>query len=231
MALEIIETYTKQKEPWSTKRCIIYAIISLLLGAIIFTFAYIGMNQHTGLGTFNKPTLSWIVDHRQSQITEIVKYITIIAEPIILISIASVIAIIWAIFNREIWRPILLVATVGLAMASSLILKILISNDRPAHNLMIKPFETGYSFPSTHTICIMAFVSIIGYLICSRNSSGWRTFRWIVLAKISIITIAISRLYLGYHWVTDVVASVGLGFIVLAIAMFIDRIVYNRLEN
>lgn len=229
MALEIMESTTK--EPWSTKRCIIYAIISLLLGAIIFTFAYIGMNQHTGLGTFNKSVLSWIVDHRQTQTTEIAKYITMIAEPIILASIASIIAIVWAIINREIWRPILLTATVGGAMVSSLILKALISNDRPAHDFMIKPFETGYSFPSGHTICIMVLLSIIGYLICSRHSSSCRTFSWIVVVKIGVIVIAVSRLYLGYHWITDVVASIGLGFIILAIAIFADRIVSRRLED
>jgi undecaprenyl-diphosphatase len=229
MALEIIDE--PPKEPWSTKKCIIYAIISLIVGSIIFTFAYIGMSRHTGMGTLNQPILSWIVKHRHSQITDIMKMITAVASPMILTSIIGVIVIAWAIINREIWRPILTVITVGIATAVSIALKFLIKNGRPPQLDMIKPLETDYSFPSGHTISIIVLLLIIGYLIYSRRPSSWRVFGWLIITIIGTIIIATSRLYLGYHWLTDVIASIGLGFIILAIAIFIDRIVISRLEN
>jgi undecaprenyl-diphosphatase len=124
----------------------------------------------------------------------------------------------------------MIIAT-GTAAASSVILKFLISNERPPELSMIKPLETDYSFPSGHTISMVVLLLVISYLICSRHPSGWRIFSWTIITTIGIGIIAVSRLYLGYHWLTDVVASIGLGLIILTLAIFIDRLVANHFED
>jgi undecaprenyl-diphosphatase len=189
------------------------------------------MHQHTGIGTFNQPVLSWIIKHRQPQITNVMKIITMVASPLVFAGIVCVVAVIWALINREIWRPLLLAGTVGFAAATSAILKVATSNVRPPRIDMIIPFETDYSFPSGHTIGIIVFFLVIGYLICSRNSSGGRVFSWLTITTVCVGIMAASRLYLGYHWLTDVIASIGLGLIILAIAVFVDRLVVRRFEN
>jgi undecaprenyl-diphosphatase len=93
---------------------------------------------------------------------------------------------------------------------------------------MIKPFETDYSFPSGHTIGITVFLMVIGYLICSRRPGTIRAIIWIAVTMLGILAVSASRLYLGYHWLTDVIASVGLGLIVLAITIPIDRQFVDR---
>lgn len=229
MTLAIIET--PPKDPWTTKKCIFFAVLSLILGGAIFALAYIGMSQHSGIGAFNQPVLSWMIEHRQSQITNIIKLITTAASPVVLIAFLGVVAIIWAAVNREIWRPLLLIATTGIATASSVALKIVTSNVRPPQKSMVMPLETGYSFPSNHTVCIIALLLIVSYLICSRRPGGWRIFFWTTVTILGTGAVALSRLYLGYHWLTDVVASVGLGLIVVGIAIIIDRIVVHRFEG
>jgi undecaprenyl-diphosphatase len=229
MALTIIET--PPKAPWSTKKCINLAIISLIVGAVIFVFAYIGMHQHTGIGTLNQPVLSWIVKHRQPQITDVMRIITMVAGPLVLTAVICIGAIIWAVINREIWRPLLLIGATGVAAITSTTLKVLTSNGRPPQIDMIKPLETDYSFPSGHTIGIVVCLLVLSYLICSRRPSGWRIFSWTIITIISVGIISASRLYLGYHWLTDVTASIGLGFIILAVAIIIDRLVVRRFED
>ena len=229
MALAIIET--PPKAAWSTKKCVSLAIISLIIGAVIFVFAYIGMHQHTGIGTLNQPVLSWIVKHRQPQITDVMKIITTTASPLVLTAVICIGAIIWAVINREVWRPLLLVSATGVAAAASTALKVLTSNGRPPQIDMIKPLETDYSFPSSHTIGIVVCLLVLSYLICSRRPSGWRFFGWTIITIIGVGIISASRLYLGYHWLTDVVASIGLGFIILAVAIIIDRLVVRHFEN
>lgn len=229
MSLSIQEN--PPKEPWSNTKCITIAIASLIIGVVIFAFAYIGMSKHIGLGNLNQPVLDWIVKNRDPQITNVFKVITTTMSPLILIAAVMVVAIIWAVIKRELWRPFLVVIATGLGVASSTAVKLLTTNHRPPESSMIAPFETDYSFPSSHTIGIVVFLLVFSYLICSRRPEGSRIFLLSLISFIGISIVAASRLYLGYHWTTDVIASLGLGLVILATAIFIDRIVAGRSGN
>ncbi len=200
----------------------VIAIISLFLGIIIFIVSYIGMDQQTGLGALNQPILSWMISHRNSNLTDIAKIVTTIANPLIFASIVCLIVIIWAIVKREIWRPIMLAGAMAIAAATSVILKFAIKDPRPPQIDMVPLFETDFSFPSGHTIGMAVFLFVLGYLIYSRHFSVMRFWVWIIIAIVGTSLIALSRLYLGYHWLTDVVASLGLALIILAVVIFID---------
>lgn len=230
MALTIIES-PKSKVSLSTRQGIIIAIIGLILGVVIFTLAYLGMHGNSGLGVFNQPLLSWIINHRDSSITNVAKIITSIASPLLFAIIVVGTATIWAFVKREAWRPFLLIASVVIAAATSTLLKAITMDARPPQINMIPTFETDFSFPSGHTISMIVFMLIFGYLIYSRNYSKLRFWGWAIAALIGTGLIATSRLYLGYHWLTDVIASIGLGFIILALIIFVDRIFICRSEK
>ncbi len=230
MTLSITES-PKIKKPLSTKQRNIIAIISLVIGIIIFIIAYVSMSQKIGLDAYNQPILEWMVSHRNTTITDIAKIITTIANPIVFASIVGVIVIIWATIKREIWRPVLLAGAMATAAATSIILKSVIQDARPPQIDMVPMFETDFSFPSGHTIGMAVFLLVIGYLIYSRHFSALRFWVWIIMAFIGTSLIALSRLYLGYHWLTDVVASLGLGLIILAMVIFVDIIFVKRSEK
>lgn len=221
----------KPKKAMSTKTSIKIAIISLILGVVIFTLAYIDMRQKTGLGTLNQPILMWMVDHRNPLVIDVAKVITTIAGPLVFIIITTIIVSIWILIKREIWRPCLLAGSMGLAVTTSTILKTVIMDSRPSQIFMIPTFEVDYSFPSGHTIGMIVFLLVMGYLIYSRNYSPKRFWIWTIIAVIGAGIIAASRLYLGYHWLTDVVASIGLGFIILAIIIVIDKLATRRFKQ
>ena len=75
--------------------------------------------------------------------------------------------------------------------------------------------ETTASFPSGHTIGTATFLLVAGYLVCSRNPSVARIVAWGVATVVGTALVALSRLYLGYHFLTDVVAAVALAVVVL----------------
>ena len=227
MALTVTES-PKVKEQLSTKKRWIIAIVSLIIGVVVFIIAYIGMKQKTGLGALNQPILSWMISHRNADITEITKIVTTVASPMIFTSIIGVVVIIWAIAKREIWRPILLAGAMAIAALVSIILKSVIKDPRPPQIDMIPMFETDFSFPSGHTIGMAVFLFVLGYLLYSWHYSVVRFWVWIIIALIGTGIIALSRLYLGYHWLTDVVASLGLALIILAIVIFIDIVANKR---
>ena len=229
VALEIKETF--ELGTWSKKSKVIIAMISLLLGITIFTIAYIGMSKNIGLSNFNQPVLDWMISHRKPQITDTMKIITESANPLVFVVAISIISGLWVIVKREIWRPFLLISSVGFAAGLSTVLKTVTANSRPPIGNMIAPLELDYSFPSGHTIGVFVFLLVIGYLLCSRRSSDTKIFICATLTAIGTGLVAGSRLYLGYHWLTDIIASIGLGFTILAFVVFIDITIGKRFKN
>ncbi len=87
--------------------------------------------------------------------------------------------------------------------------------------------ESSFSFPSGHTIGAATLVLVSGYLVWTRHHSRTVALVWTTTTAVVIALVAFSRLYLGYHFVTDVLAAVCLALAVLgAVVMvyhWIDR--------
>lgn len=83
--------------------------------------------------------------------------------------------------------------------------------------------HSGYSFPSGHTITTMCFYGIIIYLVMRYVSNQfWRVFLSIFFGLI-IFMVSLSRLWLGVHFLTDVLASLFLGFILVNLYIILDK--------
>jgi membrane-associated phospholipid phosphatase len=134
-------------------------------------------------------------------ITNVMKIITNIASPFATISIlaTSSALLIWRGRKRDAF--FVCAATIG-ALLISLGLKLVFLRPRPQlwTHLVI---ESDFSFPSGHATITMAFALSIIFL-------AWPTkWRWpvIIVGAIAVILVGISRLYLGVHFPTDVLAG------------------------
>jgi membrane-associated phospholipid phosphatase len=88
-------------------------------------------------------------------------------------------------------------------------LKFLFHRSRPDLFRVVQ--ETGYSFPSGHVIASMCFYGMGAFLIM-RTISSWRgRLAVATLAGILIVAIGVSRIYLGVHYPTDVLAGFAAG--------------------
>ena len=229
MALSIPKT--KNESDWSTKQSIIIAIINFAIGTIVFLFAYFSVHYDLGINSVNQPLLAWIIDNRNPQITSIMQIITEITNPYILVALAITISVIWAIKKREIIRPILFITALGISTISFTMVKLITENNRPPADSMILPLEIDFSFPSGHAISIFVGLLILGYLINSRRSSFGKNFIWITVTIIATVLTSASRLYLGYHWATDIIGSIGLGLVILAVIIFIDKFISYKFKS
>jgi undecaprenyl-diphosphatase len=70
--------------------------------------------------------------------------------------------------------------------------------------------ETGFSFPSGHTITSLTFYGMCAFLL-ARPLHGWARAGIVSLATIIVAAVAYSRVYLGVHYPTDVLGSLLLG--------------------
>ena len=90
------------------------------------------------------------------------------------------------------------------------IIKNLIERVRPVSNLLI---ETGYSFPSGHaTISTVFFFSSI-FIIAPHIKNFFSKITFLTCTSIIFPLVAISRIYLSVHWISDVLAGILLGSI------------------
>lgn len=95
-------------------------------------------------------------------------------------------------------------------------LKNIISRERPC-------VYHGYSFPSGHATITMCFYGIVIYLILHYvRSNFWRNFLAIFFGFM-IFMVAISRLWLGVHFPTDVIAGLFLGFLFVNLYIILDK--------
>ncbi len=105
--------------------------------------------------------------------------------------------------NKKI--KIALVLNLIIATALNFILKNIVQRPRPTEFRIIE--ETGYSFPSGHSMVSMAFYGYLIYLTYKYIKNKYLKFAIITLLSLLIISIGISRIYLGVHYTSDVIAG------------------------
>lgn len=110
-----------------------------------------------------------------------------------------------------------------IAYLTNMTFKLIINRNRPLTWIVTPPLDP--SFPSGHTICSVVFYGIIIYLLKNIKNKKIRLTLRILLTTL-IILIGISRLYLGVHFLSDVLAAYLLGILILI--MFIK---YYKTKN
>lgn len=144
----------------------------------------------------------FISDYIMSEkLTPVIKMITNFGGAMVL-SITTLLLLI-IIKDKKIGVGILI--NLCTATGLNLILKSLLQRSRPTEFRIIN--ETGYSFPSGHSMISMAFYGFIIYLIYEKVKNKYIKWTSITLLSILIVMIGFSRIYLGVHYVSDVLAG------------------------
>lgn len=149
--------------------------------------------------------------------TEIVKVITNITSPIMVIITALILVL--AIKDKKI-KISLVINLLGITIINNLI-KVIIARPRPEINKLVT--ETGYSFPSGHSITSMAFYGYLVYLTYKYINNKKIKIPLIIFLILLIPTIGLSRIYLGVHYTSDVLCGFLLGTIYLILFISISK--------
>ncbi|HUX81168.1 MAG TPA: phosphatase PAP2 family protein [Candidatus Paceibacterota bacterium] len=102
------------------------------------------------------------------------------------------------------------------AAVSGFILKELVARARP-DSLIPALTQSGFSFPSGHATAAMVLYGFGAFILCREYPE--RTTPVILLTAFGIVLIGFSRLYLGVHFPSDVIAGYALGGLWLLIGM------------
>ncbi|WP_206446888.1 phosphatase PAP2 family protein [Agrococcus sp. KRD186] len=206
-------------------------LITLAVGAAIaFGFSllavevYDAVTDEDGIAGIDRPVLDAILTIRSPGADAFVTGFTDLAGTVGMPLVAVAALLILSIRRRS-WTPTVLIVATG---AGSLLMtvagKLLIGRDRPPIIDAVPPYEVSASFPSGHTLNAAAILGVIAYLLILRRLTTWSRVLIVVVAVVASLLVAASRVYLGHHWVTDVVAGWALGAAWLALVITAHRL-------
>ncbi len=106
-------------------------------------------------------------------------------------------------------------------LALNQLLKAIVQRPRPDGFRLIA--ETGYSFPSGHSMISMAFFGLLAWMVWTYEKDRVLARIWCVLFSLVIVMVGVSRIYLGVHYASDVlggfcVSLIWLGFYTKVVA-------------
>ncbi|MDC0833429.1 Membrane-associated phospholipid phosphatase [Geitlerinema sp. FC II] len=159
--------------------------------------------------TFDRTVLLAIGQWRTPFLDRVAVAVTTLGDPSILTAIASGFVLVW-LFQRH-WKRALSLAIALLGVSGlNLLLKHLFARSRP--QLWERVVDVRYySFPSGHAMVSLVLYGLLGYAL-ARQFPRWRV--GIAGGTIAIIVaIGLTRLYLGVHWPTDVIAGFAAGLV------------------
>ena len=147
--------------------------------------------------------------HNNMILTNIFKVISFICSPKFMI-ILNVLLFIFIIVKKKYKLSIIVLSSISSVIFNNLV-KIIVRRERPDYLRMV--VEKSYSFPSGHTMISVLFFGSIIYLVNKYNLKHKRLITFSL--STFILLVGISRIYLGVHYLTDVVGGYLLGIVVL----------------
>jgi len=159
-------------------------------------------------GRFDRWAEQALMDHGSARLTRVMRLITDLGSD--RIAVPVMIAIIgWLVWRHAGRVAVITGAVWAAAKLSSGITKVLFDRERPLPSRLLG-LGDQYSFPSGHTVTAVITYGLIAALLV-RHRHGPDRWLPVVLAIIIALAVAVSRVYLGRHYATDVIGGLLLG--------------------
>lgn len=208
---EVISRKNKSYLKW------IVAIIGL--GLFIFLCEQLSENE---LNDFDFMIYNFVSSFVSPGVTKVFRFITRFGS----VEVIFPLCILIFMLMKDKKKIILSIVNILGAVCLNQVLKFIIERPRPA---VVRLAEaSGFSFPSGHSMCSLAFYGFLLYLLIRSNGGfHFKLFGSIIICAL-IILIGVSRIYLGVHYSSDVIAGFALALAYLIVFTDItDKIVYK----
>ena len=157
---------------------------------------------------FDRPVLEFFEELRSSAMTSIMKAATRLGGTVVMMVLLVGAAVTSYLLTRNPRWPIFFVAVLAGAPQFSTLLKGLLDRPRPVLSPLYE--ITSAAFPSGHATAGAACFCAIGFFIAKRNERPRSTVVWICAIAVAFL-VGVTRIYLGVHWPSDVLAGWLLG--------------------
>jgi len=191
-----------------------------ILMAIVGTAAFAWMASHVQRGStqaFDVAVLHWLGAHRTPFVDEAMLEITFLGTGLVVLVIVGIAALFLSLTQHKYSAWLLLASTAGGIVLNN-VLKLGFARPRP-QVLEWQAHALSSSFPSGHAMSAAVVYGTVAYLAARLQQRRWARVLTMLVAAIFIVLICISRLYLGVHYPSDVIAGVLVGLAWAAFCM------------
>jgi undecaprenyl-diphosphatase len=182
---------------------VLVASLAAAVGALVF-FAWLAEEMRAGATiSFDNGVRMWVHGFASPSVTETMRFITEMGSP----GLFAAFGVAVVVFLIKGWRRGAMWLAISMAGATvlSLTLKHAFHRARPVAFFGVAPHS--YSFPSGHSLFSFCFYGTLAGLIHARVRSWWlRVVVW-AAAALLVFVIGLSRIYLGVHYPSDVLAG------------------------
>ena len=195
-------------------------VITILISGMVFASLAEDLVNRETLSTLDSVFGTWLISQTSLSGDHVFSMITFLGNALI-ISIGTGLLGFWLAKQKNWNNLFLLFSVVGGSTMLNLLLKNIFQGSRPVFPQAFL-VETGNSFPSGHTMISLAFYGVIAYITLTyMKSRNWKALTVTGAVVISVL-IGFSRLYLGVHYLTDVLAGWAAGGLWLAVCILGD---------
>ena len=180
-----------------------------------------------GVFRFDLKVAFALIGEHNPVVSAIMAAVSFLGDGLVPLILVLLVAAVCAVKKKWV-EAIFVVATLISSAILSGVLKMLVGRPRPPGfslnpNDLFQSFNQ-YSYPSGHVLFFVTFFGFVGFLAW-KDLAGWK--RWITNAICAtlIVLIAPSRIYLGEHWLSDVIGSYIIGTFWLIILILLYQLV------
>jgi undecaprenyl-diphosphatase len=211
--MEKLESFMKLKTQ------LFIAFMISLVSLLAFSVMAVLVRRNT-IVSFDINIISYVQGLEAPWLTTIMKFFTFIGNtiPVIFLTLASLFLLYKVLNHRA--ELILFIAVIGGANILFLSLKKFFQRARPDLHRLAE--ATNYSFPSGHATMAFALYGVLTYLLWRHINTFFKRTIHIIVSSIVILSIGISRIYLGVHYPSDILAGyfISAFWLMLAIGFF-----------
>lgn len=217
----MIVTHTEQRAGRLLRAGIVAALLALAL------FAWLAGRVAAAAPIWFDPGVrNFIHSHSTPALTSLMRFVTALGEqrPLLMLSAVAVAALVAARWRRA--AGSFAVTMVG-AFLLDTALKLLFHRPRPAA-FFGTPEPASYSFPSGHALFSICLWGVLAAIVTARvRSLAARIAIWAV-ASAAMCLLGLSRIYLGVHYPSDVLAGYAAAVVWVAVVAFVDWLLQRR---
>ncbi|WP_003542469.1 phosphatase PAP2 family protein [Desulfotomaculum nigrificans] len=198
-------------------------LVRFVASSVVFLSVFTGIFikladelREQDLYRFDYPIIQLVQSYIDPQLTGVMKFFTFIGSGKVIV-VLLIISMFLMVRRKKNWEAVFLLTAASGGALFNLLLKWHFHRIRPSIHPLIK--ETGYSFPSGHSMEAIIFYGMLGYFLCLFFESKFLQRLSVMGATGIILLVGLSRIYLGVHYPSDVLAAYAAGGVWLIICL------------